>query len=69
MGNLHKAGHILTLTELMRYSIFSNCKNLSELAKICFPLEKYEILNPLEILHILQDFRPKERSCYPFISK
>ena len=58
MGNLHKAGHISTLTGCMRYSISSNFKNLSELVKICFPLGKYGILNPLEILHILQDFIP-----------
>ena len=58
MGNLHKAGHNSTLTWWVTYSISSNVKNLSELVKIWFPLGKYEISNPLEILHIPQDFRP-----------
>ena len=56
MGNLHKASHISTWW--MIYSISSNIKNLSELVKIWFLLGKHEILNPLEILHIPQDFRP-----------
>ena len=58
MGNLHKAGHIPTLTWWMRYSVTSNFKDLSELVKICFSLGKYEIFNPLEILHIPHDFQP-----------
>ena len=58
IGNLHKAGHISTSTWGITYSISSNLKNLLELVKIRFPLGKCEILNPLEILHITQVFRP-----------
>ena len=42
MGNVHKAGHISTLIWRMRYSIFSNFKNLSmNWVKYNFHLEKW----------------------------
>ena len=52
MGNLHKAGNISNLTQLMRCLITSNFNNLSTNWDNMF----YGNLNSLEILHIQQYF-------------
>ena len=52
MKSLHKAGHISNWTWWMRYSVFSNFKNLSmNWEKYVFYWEK-RILNPSKILQI-----------------
>ena len=57
MGNLHKSWSHFKLNMVNKIFHFLKFQEfINELGKICFPVGKNEILNPLEILWIAQNF-------------